>query len=338
MALLYLDSFDHYSATQLALKGWLTDNAAGTIDASGRFAQSFMFQATTTARSQYRTFTAAQTVIVGLAYRVTSQNDGGNSSIIAIRDSGSTQGRVYLNTALHLVLETAGVARETSDFPLLPGVWYYIELRLEIANAGGYAEVRVNEVFEMSYTGDTQTSANATANQLQMSKAGGSGDLRVDDLYICDGTGGVNDDFLGDIRVEALFPNGNGNSSQFDGSDGNTTDNYLLVDDTTSPDGDTTYVQSPDAGDKDTYAYTNLTPATGTVYGLQIVPYARKTDAGARSIVSVARHSGSETDGPVQALSTSFVYYPDIRETKPGGGSWSISDVNGAEFGQKVNA
>ena len=166
---------------------------------------------------------------------------------------------------------------------------------------------------------------------------GGSagGDIVMDDIYVCDDTGGTNNDFLGDIRVEALLPNGNGNSSQFDGSDGNTTDNYLLVDDAT-PNDDTDYVESPDSGDKDTYAYGNLASSTGSVYGVQICPYARKTESGIRNLKTVARLSGTETDGPERPVGDSYAYMPDIRETKPGGGAWSISDVNSAEFGQKV--
>ena len=59
-----------------------------------------------------------------------------------------------------------------------------------------------------------------------------------DDLYICDGTtvpGEPVNDFLGDVRVDTLYPNGNGNSSQWVGQDANSTDNYLNVDDTLLP-------------------------------------------------------------------------------------------------------
>ena len=37
-------------------------------------------------------------------------------------------------------------------------------------------------------------------------------------------------------------------------------------------------------------------------------------------------------------LADSYVYFEDIKHTKPGGGSWGIADVNGAEFGVKVTA
>lgn len=90
-------------------------------------------------------------------------------------------------------------------------------------------------------------------------------------------------------------------------------------------------------GDKDTYTYEAM-PNSGTVHGVQIIPCAYKTDASARQIYTVARHSGSEVDSAAHTLTTSYAYYHDIRETKPGGGSWSVSDVNGAEFGVKIAA
>ena len=105
------------------------------------------------------------------------------------------------------------------------------------------------------------------------------------------------------------------------------------------PNDDTEYVESSTAGHKDTYAYGNLATASGTVYAVQPVPYAKKNDAGpSRSIVSVARLSGTEEDSAVKTLSTSYAYFGDIRATKPGGGQWTIADVNSAEFGVKVNA
>jgi hypothetical protein len=43
-------------------------------------------------------------------------------------------------------------------------------------------------------------------------------------------------------------------------------------------------------------------------------------------------------DSAVKTLTTDYIYLPDIRETKPGGGAWTITDVNNAEFGIKINA
>jgi hypothetical protein len=154
---------------------------------------------------------------------------------------------------------------------------------------------------------------------------------------VCDGSGATNNDYLGDIRVECLFPNGDGASSAFVGSDGNSVNNYLLVDETV-PNDDTDYVQGTVVGDKDTYAYQDLTTTAGSVYGVNIIPRHRKADAGGRTAVTVGRESGgTEADSSAITILDSYIYNYDIRETKPSGGAWSISEVNGAQFGMKVN-
>ena len=170
---------------------------------------------------------------------------------------------------------------------------------------------------------------------------GGDGQSAIiDDLYILDnvdsGIAGMpNDDFLGDVRVEVIRPSGNGNSSDWIGQDANSTDNYLNVDETT-PDGDTTYNESDVVDDKDTYAYSNLSTVSGTVYGVLPTPYIRKTDSGTREFASVARLSTTEDDGPSTPLSTSYQYLQNALDGNPDGDPWTIADVNSAEFGPKV--
>ena len=87
--------------------------------------------------------------------------------------------------------------------------------------------------------------------------------MRFDDVYLVD-TSAPNGDFLGDVRVAYLAPNGNGASSQFVGSDLNSVDNYLLVDEVPAND-DTDYVQSDVLNNIDTYALADLPANAGVV-------------------------------------------------------------------------
>lgn len=339
MAMRFMDSFDHYTSNAAFGKKWTEFNGApGPSGTGARFGPGGMAH---TGNTFWRKSLDAQaTWIVGIAFRFAGTIPAGNDPIIQIYDDTTLQMKLEMTTARLLrAVRGDGTVLGTGTTALVGNVFYYLEFKVTINNSTGVAVVRINEATELNLTSqDTQNSANATANKIGIQGDGSSSDtLHTDDLYICDGTGGSNNDFLGDTRIEALFPNGNGNSSVLVGSDGNSVDNYLLVDET-NPNDDTDYVESSTPGDKDTYTYTNLTPTTGTVYAVQPLMYARKTDAGARSIVSVARHSGTETDGAVKTLSSVYEYHHDIRETKPGGGTWSISDVNGAEFGMKVNA
>ena len=349
--LIFSESFDHWP-TDAHLRKWTDEFTNDIVIEAGEGRFSTRGGHVLNPSSNFanpcgiqRTIPESATYIVGFAFRPGLTN--GTNPIIGFRYFNTTQVDVRFASGTNLLSVTRnGTTLETGTTALTLDVWYYIELKATIHDTTGSYELRINGVTEASDTNvDTNAQGFANINQLMLGSITNVNTQQTlgyyDDLYLCDtvdsGVGGVpNNDFLGDVKVVAIFPNGNGNSSQFDGSDGNSTDNYLLVDEQ-DWDSDTTYVESNTATEKDTYAYSDVT-GTGTVYGVHILPGARKTDAGTRSGVTVARLSGTETDGPVFAPGVSYQYWADIREAKPGGGSWSIANVNSAEFGVKVNS
>lgn len=340
MALLFCDSFEHYD---LYTDKWSTSHAvAGPVSTTPRFGSRHYRIGSNSRYLRRQLPSTYATLILGGAWRFENNE---NHPFMTLYDGSTQQCSVSLDWSggrLRVQNGNGTTLGAQVNFAPAPSVYYYIELEATIHNSAGVMIVRINGVEVLNYTSlDTQNSANAYATGFGIGEPTGNSNASwlCDDFYCCDTSGGApTNTFLGDVRVECLYPNGNGNSSQLDGSDGNTTDNYLLVDDPGSPDEDTTYVESLDVGDKDTYAYENLVSSSGTVYGVQILPHVKKTDAGSRSIKTIARLSGTETDGPEYSLPTGYVYAPDIRETKPGGGAWTISDVNSAEFGMKVFA
>ena len=72
-----------------------------------------------------------------------------------------------------------------------------------------------------------------------------------DDVYICDTTGSVNNNFLGELTVEHLRP-ASDDTAQFLGSDANSTDNWALVDEAGTYNG-ADYVASSTVGQRDLY-------------------------------------------------------------------------------------
>ena len=339
MAVRFMDSFDHYVSGDL-LQKWSGDFAArpGITAGQGRFSAGLVENSGGTSNGGlYKTLDAQGTWILGAAFFFTAVS--ASSGILGVYDAGVLQVDVRLNASHLLQVTRNGTVLGTGTTPVTAGVWHFIELKVVIHNSTGTAEVRLDGGTEISLTGqDTQNTANATADQVAARMKSNSVSTRIDDFYACDGTGSAPaNTFLGDCKCVTKLPSGNGNSSVLVGSDGNSTDNYLLVDEA-AQDGDTTYVESSTVGDKDTYAYENLAPDAGAVFGVQLLPWAKKTDAGTRSIVTVARLSATEVDSTAKALSTTYTYLPDVRETKPGGGAWSVTDFDNAEFGLKVNA
>ncbi len=222
-------------------------------------------------------------------------------------------------------------------------VWYYIELKWKIANsiASGDVEVYVDgvNVLTVGATADTQNTANAYATHYALSGnavvAGGNGNINFDDHYLCDLTGGVNDGPLGNMRIQTLFPNNNGNSSQFTGSDGNSVNNYQQVDETALATAD--YNDGTALNQVDTYAFTDTVASTSVIKGITVNYIAIRTDTDPRSLAPVVRHSGTDYVGTGDVLASSALAYQHPYDTNPGTSSgWTKSDVDSAEFGAKV--
>jgi hypothetical protein len=158
-----------------------------------------------------------------------------------------------------------------------------------------------------------------------------------DDLAINDTSGGADDSWCGDGRIIALTPNANGDLSQLTGSDGNSTDNYLLVDDVPS-NGDTDYVEGSTVDQKDLY---NLTACglTGVIIKrVWAASRSRDTVAAGGLISLVVKTNSTEYAGTDRALATSYAeVLGDIHTVNPNtSGAWSTSDLDALQVGPKL--
>lgn len=163
---------------------------------------------------------------------------------------------------------------------------------------------------------------------------GGSG-MPWCDLYVMDGTQPhANDpaDVVLDARVDYNSANGNGYLSQFTGSDGNSTDNYLLIDDGTGsdPDDDTTYVQKTTAG-IDGYAFSNLANPGATIVGVTSFAHIRRLDAGLASARSGLRIGSTNYVGATKSVDLTYSDAYQSYGHDPNNGAWTEAAFNGAE-------
>lgn len=339
MSLLFFDGWDHYTTADV-LDMWtaIDGSATGQLIAAGTGRRGGNgWTSSITGRGLNIAITSSSTVIAGFALSM----GGAPSSalnIIELREASTLHIALRMNTDLSVsVLRNTTVLATSAAGVITTSGYCYLELKTLINDTTGTYEVRVNGANILSGTGaDTRNSGTGVITVAAILFAR-NGQI-VDDFYICNSAGSVNNDFLGDRRVDAYYPSGNGNSSQLVGSDSNSTDNYLLVDDT-NPNDDTDYVQSDVVGNKDTYAFQNMLHTPASISGVMILGNAKKDDAGSRSITIVTRSGGTDYDGSTQALSTSYTYYKEIRETDPATSSaWTQSGFNNAEHGPKVAA
>lgn len=221
---------------------------------------------------------------------------------------------------------------QSSNNSVQLAVWQHVEVKVILSDTVGEVTIRINGNVVLSLTGiDTKNGGTKTVLEgirfwADFQAAG----IRFDDLYLCNGAGTVNNTFLGDCSVQTIFPNGDGASSQWVGSDGNSVSNYALVNETTPSTAN--YVESGTPGNIDTYAYGDL-PA-GSVKGVVHRSYAAKSDTGPQSFRQTARIGGVNYPGSDVALGTGYGVTTRVLETSPAtSAAWSVSEVNGAEFG-----
>jgi hypothetical protein len=259
-------------------------------------------------------------------------------TFITFIDSATEQVSLRIDPAGHLVVSRAGVTLATSVISLTAGIENYIEFKATINAATGSFEARVNNVSVIPATSgvNTRNTANSTADRVKFGCNVNMGACDADDFYICDGNGAApNNNFLGDVRVDAGLPNGAGANTGLAPLSGI---NWQNVNENPSND-DTTYNSASVVGTKDTYAVADIVHNPTSIFGVQVNMTARKDDAGARSIAAVTRSGGADTDGATQALTTTYNQYREVVALDPATGlPWTKTGYNAAEFGAKVAA
>lgn len=162
--------------------------------------------------------------------------------------------------------------------------WYVIEGHFILDAVNGLHEFKVDgEIQCANYEGDTRyTSYSLYDYRYLINNAwiiGGSSALQHwDDIAINFNDGsGANDGWCGDGRTIRCVPNGNGDSSQWVGSDGNSTDNYLLIDET--PVNTTDYVGATISGYTDLYNVESLSETPIAINTLWVEAYGIQLNA-----------------------------------------------------------
>jgi hypothetical protein len=292
---------------------------------------------------------AQQTFIVGFAYKPPQHRGLANSDIF--RSYNSENGTAITE---HIVLgqehgatlyiERGATRLATAIHVMQPSRWNYVECKVTISNTVGVVEVRVNGKTVINLTSaDTNNGGADEVTMLRMvghnNSGGSTAELQhlMDDLYVCDGSGSVNNDFLGPLKIEQLAPDGVGDSSQFTPSAGS---NWQNVDDTASDDGDTTYNQSSTTAHKDLFTCGNLTNITGTIHGVQVTSVCCITQPQPFGVKPKVKSSTTEGTGGTRGIGSptpDYVGHQSVFEQDPNiAGAWTTTTVNAMQIGYEV--
>lgn len=333
--IVYIDGFDHLSAAQ-SLRRWGVAYAGAVAGRFGGQAAQL-----TNANACEKAFAAGrQAYRVGFAVRLTAV--AGALRVMRLRDGVTEQVDLGFTAARQLSVTRNGTVLGSSTQSLVLNQWYHVEWYVVIADSisAGQCRVRLDEseVINLAATTDTKNGTSTSADRLVMTGAGSSA-VEIDDLVVTQMDNTTTPAWLGDHRVITGYPSGNGNYSQFDGSDGNSTDNYLLVDEQSTIN-DADYVESDVSGERDSYAMGDLGVTPTAVSAVQITASAQKGDAGARTGKLFFRLSGTDYDSPsafTPSASQGCHHY--LAALSPATSSaWTAAEVNGMECGVKVES
>lgn len=244
---------------------------------------------------------------------------------------------------LRFHLKRGSTIIDTSDYFDFE-VWHYFELKVTVRDGtDGAYELRHNGVLNISGTGvDLADNGTDGWDIFAFRYTTNTGSvLRYDDLYICNGAGSKNNDFLGPSIVEGLLPNGVGASEDFGNSSSG--DNYTFVDDPANAIPDDTavggYVHSDTNGEKDLYGFQDLSQITGTIHAVQLNTQLAMGAAGTRTVKTVYRDPDTtEADG-VSHVVDSIIYdgFTEVFDDNPASAAaWDVNDIDNGQFGIEV--
>lgn len=282
----------------------------------------------------------SNTIIVGFyVYIVT----GREAAVPIIRLMNSAWGlQISLDvTESPFHLEVAGV---TGSQVLSPNTWYHIEWKIAVVNSTAADEcvVKIDGIIDIDAIGiDTQAQSSSGLKKVSPSTIF-SQIVYFDDFYVLDTSGSYANDFIGPlIRIDCLEPNGNGNSNDFVGSDADSIDNYLHVDESPADEG-VSYVESSTLNHRDGYTFDNLAGNVDFIMAIQTMTRHTKGDSDTSRIAKhFIRRDGTDYDGPTEYTLQYGSYENGIElwEEDPSTSlQWLETDVNAIEAGIKVQA
>jgi hypothetical protein len=373
--LLFMDGQAHYGTAHLTRKYTQvisTTRTAWTVAAEGRFGNCikrspidsgpFTYGYLDVAPLTTRTGAWAPTAsgVCGFAIKIDDvsiqvpDEDGPvtSGSILSILDGGNFVLKVLLHPTgtFSLVqawgpLDNYGFVIATSGAGIASGAWYYVECRWLIGGGGSF-EIRVNTVPVLTYSGDTTSHnpawvATGTWNTVRLLHLNTPNSdrciVRLCDLYLADLDSADPDDvsdFLGDGTVETILPDGVGNSTGWTPS---AAPNWDQVNDSPTPDDDSTYVATTDPDTLDTYSAQDI-PAESEVLGIHVNVLARKVEAGSTTLAPIVRQGSTDYAGPTQAVAdiTYSRYLMQAWDLNPDTlAKFTAAEINGGEFGVK---
>ena len=348
MALIFIDGFDHYDPQALDPFGdpWLARGKAAYLSPQatriqGRRPASYALRLPAGAGGGYvKNLEAGRaSLIVGAAIRVAPfENTGEEPVLLGVRDASAQVAHLVTigdDGRLRLYRRGSGWDQLISTSVTTAAVrgWHYVELQVVQGTSNGTVNVRLNGVLAITLSAQNTTQGGGPLLTAFVGAVPGQPcpvTVDVDDLYLADTSGTINNTFLGDVRVDALKPQASGALNQW------AVEPAGLPAWAAVSDGDeTTALRAATAGLRQTFDVEALpVMTTPAIHGVQVTLLARKTDAGTGRVRGLVASGASTAVGPDIVLQEQLAWHTALFERNPNGNvQWTEAAFNAAEFG-----
>jgi hypothetical protein len=351
MALLFIDGFDHYDPQALDPFGdpWLARGKAAYLSPQatriqGRRPSSYALRLPAGAGGGYvKNLEAGRTsLIVGAALRVASfDNTGEEPVLLGVRDTTAQVAhlvRIGEDGRLKLYRRTgSGMSGwdqliSTSVTTAAVRGWHYVELQVVQGTSNGTLNVRLNGVLAITLSAQNTTQGGGPLLTAFAGSVPGQPcpvTVDVDDLYLADTSGTINNTFLGDVRVDALQAQANGAQNQW------TVEGAASAWEAVSDGDEATAIRAATAGLRQTFDVEALpVMTTPAIHGVQVTLLARKTDAGTGRVRALVTSGAQMAVSSDINLQEQLAWHTALFERNPNGNvPWTEGAFNAAEFG-----
>jgi hypothetical protein len=211
---------------------------------------------------------------------------------------------------------------------------HHIYVKVVFSQTVGTIDVKIDGASVISAS-DLDDCYQPTADCTQIRLFGGGSSNVASVIWSHVALANASGDIPGRPRVQAVFPDGAGNYSQWNLQGAAT--HYGAVGEQ-FPDDDTSYVYESTVGDRDSWTYSNFLSTTDTVLAVAVVPRARTDDGAARTMKTFVRAGGVDYDhANTESVPGSYAYLQQIYQVNPATGvAWTAAEINAIEAGIKV--
>ena len=336
--LLWIDGFDHYGGDVVRLRDGVYSevNGAQLVTAGARTGSRCVSITVAQNNSGLRRVLPETVPVVGVGFAFNINKlptDSISLALCQILDENNVPaatinvmptGAIQLRAGGYTSTVTAQSAAEV----VMPGSYQHFECEL----GDGTCEVRINGVTVLNSvaTGVTNDYAQVVLGGCLGFPKTGAGTLTMllDDAFARDGSGALNNSWIGDQKVYTRMPDEDGPEQEWTPSTGATA--WEILDNV--PPLDAQYINATAAGERTSVGFASFPAEIISISGVYTASRVWKSDAGNAKVTVDMISGASETAHPDHPISTAPRWYGDMFETNPATSlPWLVTDINAAQ-------